>query len=869
MKELPKKREGSIKKYWIKIGDWIEENFISYKAVKWLLPILIVTMSNSAITDKVKKIETNQDKWLVPLVLSFVAITGVIICVRRIERKYKPSSYNAYLILLALIWWWKQSFLPRTINCISWPCNIECKWLDLILFGFVTILIPYLIWQTKFILTKVKSADTREDSDNDYLVDSYNLEEDLLDRGDEVNIVIKELRKKRKDSFIIGINGEWGSGKTFFLKLLIKELNNKNNKNDNIVIEFNPWKAFAVENGMERELETVIVTEIGKYNGELKSSLMDYFRSVVKSELSFESVKNIFTSIENVLANKSIDYKHKNINKIIEKMNKNIFVFIDDLDRLTHPEIIELIKVIRNTINFKNMNFILAYDRSYLQSALLELKVFKAKEYLEKIINYEYTLRQLSNEMIIDKFIDRLIKIHPEVIEEKKLRIFKIKAINSEYNISLSAHLRNIRQIKKLSFKVNEGIMLFRDLDLLDLFYLELVNTISPEILKDFYIHKEELTVLTENKRNIILNSEIIPTAPLDRLLGLNKDKYNLNEYQLESICKILKTIFKDRHGARGTITEEKLFNYYFLKRVNKRELYKSEFLNILNEKDDDVIEQTIKTWIEFKDDFSVYEEISEFKTHELVSKNECLKRIQIMIIYERIKNVHYENIFDYPDRFGKFVNNDDRITELFDGKFKESLINEFTQKAKYPYLTEIKFYCQANSIIERMMNNKNGEHGVELVLNLEEVKNEINKLLELTRKHLIKFPNEFNINYFWKTVAAIRIAFNIKNTTGVKIIDPVFKSKIIEIVFSSLNIAESLTNTIFYHHKGTNEIVVEPQLSFIFETPEEFVDGLIQKKYHEESKVIKELIDIVSKKPQYFKTGTIIDYSFKHIKVS
>lgn len=85
----------------------------------------------------------------------------------------------------------------------------------------------------------------------------------------------------------------------------------------------------------------------------------------------------------------------ENINN--EMKNYKILCIIDDIDRLTNDEIIEIFKLIKNVCDFNNMIYLLAFDYNIVSKVLKEIG---GDKYTEKIINVHYDVLLL----LIHKF---------------------------------------------------------------------------------------------------------------------------------------------------------------------------------------------------------------------------------------------------------------------------------------------------------------------------------------------------------------------------------------------------------------------------------------------------------------------------------
>lgn len=66
---------------------------------------------------------------------------------------------------------------------------------------------------------------------------------------------------------------------------------------------------------------------------------------------------------------------------------------IDDLDRLDADEILEVLKLIRNTANFPYLKFVVACDRKYVIEQLRSRAI--DEKYLEKIFMVDFQLPQV------------------------------------------------------------------------------------------------------------------------------------------------------------------------------------------------------------------------------------------------------------------------------------------------------------------------------------------------------------------------------------------------------------------------------------------------------------------------------------------
>lgn len=76
---------------------------------------------------------------------------------------------------------------------------------------------------------------------------------------------------------------------------------------------------------------------------------------------------------------------------MIRSIDKKIVVIIDDYDRLTGEEIVEVLKVIGNNGSFERTFFVSAYDKKYVNQVL--------KAYFHETVDRDYTDKYFNLEL--------------------------------------------------------------------------------------------------------------------------------------------------------------------------------------------------------------------------------------------------------------------------------------------------------------------------------------------------------------------------------------------------------------------------------------------------------------------------------------
>ncbi|WP_422653172.1 hypothetical protein IZU89_15130 [Cellulophaga lytica] len=78
---------------------------------------------------------------------------------------------------------------------------------------------------------------------------------------------------------------------------------------------------------------------------------------------------------------------YNRINLTLKDLNKRFVVFVDDLDRLSNKEVLQVLKLVRNTANFKNFIFIVALDKDYILNELMKKMISQITHSLINFFN--------------------------------------------------------------------------------------------------------------------------------------------------------------------------------------------------------------------------------------------------------------------------------------------------------------------------------------------------------------------------------------------------------------------------------------------------------------------------------------------------
>ena len=298
-------------------------------------------------------------------------------------------------------------------------------------------------------------------------------EEIYLERKDDADYIIDFIQNdKNKIFFTLGIDSEYGAGKTFLVEKTLEKLNP--NKYEIIKI-----RCLLLE---REEVYYYIIEEIKKIlarNLIFISNLKKFHKSILKI---FDN--KFLGGISNLFSYNSITDDIDNLKDTIKKLNKNIVIIFDDIDRTNDVEKIEKILSFISDFSSKNIKSIVLFSSDNLK----KLDERFDRDYLEKYIPLirEITkisfIKLLNDEIYFQK--DELNKIDLKEEDFKFLYIIE-KLYYSVYFNNSEKEEKEFKFINDLNYLLNISDVTIKN------------KKITPRLIKNFI---EETIELFKNK---------------------------------------------------------------------------------------------------------------------------------------------------------------------------------------------------------------------------------------------------------------------------------------------------------------------------------------------------------------------------------
>lgn len=314
---------------------------------------------------------------------------------------------------------------------------------------------------------------------------------------------------KKDESLVVALFGNWGTGKTWLLHRIRDQLEQEENFT---VCDFSPWQ-FESNEQISSEFFTAILEVLRedsspdhKERAKLWATL-GAMVSVAKIGTTMASMANPAIAVANPIlsgigkllsagenaadtATQQEDLTLTGVRASLLNLFKaedapKILVTIDDLDRLPDEQIQMIFRLLKTTVNFPNLHFLLLGERHQLAKALDPVAHNEGDRYMEKIVQVPVYMPEIDSVLLKNRMQEGLALIadrYGYTITSERLS-GRDEAL---WNDFLKIKLTNLRAIYRLltvvEFKCSalsyDGKL---EVDLLDLLSIEYLRLYAPK----------------------------------------------------------------------------------------------------------------------------------------------------------------------------------------------------------------------------------------------------------------------------------------------------------------------------------------------------------------------------------------------------
>lgn len=378
------------------------------------------------------------------------------------------------------------------------------------------------------------------------------------------NSVSHIFENEQPESLIVGLSGEWGSGKTSYLNLIEEELKNKEQGSPTpITVRYVPWRVKNRESllnnflpmlveyiNLEAEKSSNWTNVLSERFEHVKTyaKALEFFDSGLKPIAKVlsatglpvaEKVHEIYTDVRTALDMKKtpdIEKLYKKAYESLLQLKIPVVVMIDDVDRLEPLEIVNMFRLVRATTQLPYITFIISYDQSHVMNAVDKVLGINGQQYLEKIIQLPISVPPIDHGVLYDDFSRLLEQIFENVtdsqIEEDKSEQIPEDLIHSIENIFAIETPRDIvRIINTINYRVNSD---FKSYNFENNVYFSILQSKSPLVY-------DWLNKFIQRNRDRLFSQSV--TGKTKYSFSELKDLKLVTNYQYSGIVEILEKI--------------------------------------------------------------------------------------------------------------------------------------------------------------------------------------------------------------------------------------------------------------------------------------------------------------------------------------
>ena len=523
-----------------KLGIFYNSKIVKYAFLYTVAILLLFFFSNKIngfILDHLlfdKKSLLSVNKFLIVLVFLFVLF---YIFYKLFLKKYRPSDglLNAFLLISIFYVITRFTDYKEGWEYINFYSN-TIKYIDLLgsLVTGASLILLYLLLVDN---TRVVNSMTPFIGDDPI----SNSKDDKLGYQARAKKIVSYLKKCYfEKSFTVGIVGPWGNGKSSLIHLIELELENQE-LNETISLKFLPYLNHN-ESEIISDFFLQLSTEIRKYSGQLSNQFISYSDKLIK----FYDTKNIadfFKSTSNIFPKTSAYQSYLEIDKTLKKLNKRFVVFIDDLDRLSNKEILQVLKLVRNTANFSNFIFIIALDKDYVLETLLSNNDISDHSFVDKFFQLEVYLPEIDKRELKIELIE-LLKNSSVLSKSNFMSEIEATITNNKTNL-FDDYIHNYRGVKRLANQIIFDYPSLPDkLNLTDFLNFTYLKMSFPSAIK--FLNKNWESIMPYNSKTNLYE------------LSLVKEDKNGQSRAFDVLSHMKNTIFFDSNS--GTLVDYKQY---------------------------------------------------------------------------------------------------------------------------------------------------------------------------------------------------------------------------------------------------------------------------------------------------------------------
>lgn len=439
---------------------------------------------------------------------------------------------------------------------------------------------------------------TSDDADFVLLSDSSleDPEQDQLGYADFAENLAETIKRRiPRQDFVVGIYGQWGSGKSSILNFVEYYLEEQDESP--LIIRFNPWW-FSGQADLLRKFFDQLESGLGADSRfeDVRNKLSDFASSLSNIPVSMATgvpAEQVLALAGEALATdgEDLDRLKEEISQELRDADRRIVIMIDDIDRLTQDEIKQMFRLVKSVADFPNITYILAFDQNVVINALEgQQGMYSGEEYLDKIIQLPKHVPIPEQGALEDFFATRLERL---LLESDP--VFDPQHWQTVYQQGILPSLETPRDAVRLCNAIETSFAsLEENINFVDLVAIETLRVFHRDVYEE---------VRSEPARFVNNRAYRSRRREDDEDYATFLDKILLDDAETEVVKELLSYLFprvgeefrkarqyrenRDTFRKRRRICHPDMFPFYFRETVPRGELSAAELDSILRFTDD------------------------------------------------------------------------------------------------------------------------------------------------------------------------------------------------------------------------------------------------------------------------------------------
>lgn len=543
-------------------------------------------------------------------------------------------------------------------------------------------------------------------------------------KENEIIDIVKEYVENKNTGYAILIDGEWGSGKTYFVREKLEKKLKKLWEETKRETKFIYVSSYGVKstNELDSKIYEKIILEF------LPEKFKSKYQDIERGLGSLYEIIKEFKKLPNIPKN-SI----RNLIEILQKRNsKNYILIFDDIERCEMP-ITELLGYINEFVEHKSMKTIIIAN---------EKEILKKKMYSNNELKYLVAENKMLDIPIEKTRIDDIFYKNNklEKDEDKKLNIEELdKRVEKIFGEDLL-----YSQIKEKLI----GITILYVPDLKSVIETIIDKEISNQRVKEcIKTYDNKLINIMQNKNHINIRTLKIALKIIEKIFNLMFEM-DLSMYEERIV-----------HNCRTDILTYTMFECIEYKEGNSKEHNKTEIFTISEE----------NNYMDVKNGFSFIDDIIK------KSYINCKKVKEVITLYMKTKTEDVNDLEDPVNVLGYYWQMDDKDIERNYLLLKEKLSKNLYKISSYPKIIFIimklndigfpEYYIE--DVKNIMYNNLKKVDNVEKFSDLDELNFSFNNQEEIKKYEEIINPIKDYIEELTKNERKENINLKIEKKAG------------------------------------------------------------------------------------------------------